>query len=212
MTNDYKETEIGTIPADWKAVDFSEMVVKDTIRVGKVKQQDIQAVGEYPVIDQGQQKIAGYFNDERLVYQGSLPVIIFGDHTRIFKLIDFPFICGADGTKVLIPNRRIVDPYSLIGITPYESVNSSYLEYYLQTQQPKMDRMAPRGTQKNINIQFLQPWPIPLPTFIEQARIAEILHTANKKFRREQSRKVALEALFKSVLHQLMTGQIRVPA
>ncbi len=30
-----------------------------------------------------------------------LPLIVFGDHTRVLKFIDFPFACGADGTQLL---------------------------------------------------------------------------------------------------------------
>ena len=30
-----------------------------------------------------------------------MPVIVFGDHTRIIKWVDFPFVVGADGTQLL---------------------------------------------------------------------------------------------------------------
>ena len=38
-----------------------------------------------------------------------LPVVVFGDHTRAFKFVDFPFVRGADGTQVLKPKAGI-DP------------------------------------------------------------------------------------------------------
>ena len=62
-----------------------------------------QKTGKFPVIDQGQNFIGGYTNNVSLVYTNSLPVIVFGDHTRAIKFIDFPFAVGADGTKVLKP-------------------------------------------------------------------------------------------------------------
>ncbi len=37
-------------------------------------------------------------------------VIIFGDHTRIFKYIDFNFAIGADGTQIIIPISKIIIP------------------------------------------------------------------------------------------------------
>jgi hypothetical protein len=61
--------------------------------------------GSLPVIDQGQEPIAGYTNDCEMAYKGPLPVILFGDHTRIFKYVDFPFALGADGVKVLVPKK-----------------------------------------------------------------------------------------------------------
>jgi len=62
---------------------------------------------DYPVVDQGQDFIAGYCNDEEKVIDFDLPMVIFGDHTLCFKYIDFPFVLGADGTKVLVPNKEL---------------------------------------------------------------------------------------------------------
>lgn len=66
----------------------------------KIPKQEYLKDGKYPIIDQGDSAIAGYTNREDGVYQNG-PVILFGDHTRVFKYIDFPFFAGADGTKIL---------------------------------------------------------------------------------------------------------------
>ena len=51
------------------------------------------------VVSQSKDNIDGYFNDEtKLIID--LPIILFGDHTRIVKYISSPFIPGADGTKL----------------------------------------------------------------------------------------------------------------
>lgn len=57
--------------------------------------------GLVPVVDQGTEQIAGYVNDAEIVVEP--PKIVFGDHTRTVKWIDFPFRPGADGTQLLIP-------------------------------------------------------------------------------------------------------------
>lgn len=46
--------------------------------------------------------IDGYYDDETKLIM-DFPLIIFGDHTRCVKYIDFAFIPGADGTKLLKP-------------------------------------------------------------------------------------------------------------
>jgi type I restriction enzyme S subunit len=101
-------------------------------------------------------------------------------------------------------------PDSLIAITPNDDVEAQFLNYYLTTQQPVMDRLAPRGTQKNINIQFLKPWPIPLPGKKEQLEIAAILGRVATKHRKHAATKDTLSDLFRTLLHQLMTAEIRV--
>jgi type I restriction enzyme S subunit len=48
------------------------------------------------------------------------------------------------------------------------------------------------------------------PSLSEQEEIAHILATTDCKIAVEENRKAALQALFKSMLHQLMTGQLRL--
>jgi type I restriction enzyme S subunit len=63
------------------------------------------------IVDQGRGLIAGYTDDETLtVPEGQY--IVFGDHTRIVKWIDFPFAVGADGTKVLRVTGQIVPKFA----------------------------------------------------------------------------------------------------
>ncbi|MDI6810906.1 MAG: restriction endonuclease subunit S [archaeon] len=51
---------------------------------------------------------------------------------------------------------------------------------------------------------------IPLPPLPEQHQIAHILSTVDKKIEVEERRKATLKELFKTMLHKLMTGEIRV--
>lgn len=65
-------------------------------------------------------------------------------------------------------------------------------------------------SQSNISATRLRQFVIGLPSLSEQEEIAHILATADCKIGAEEGRKVALQALFKSTLHQLMTGQLRL--
>ncbi len=76
----------------------------------KIKKEEYKKNGNFPIIDQSQLLIAGYTNNIELLYRGELPVIIFGDHTQVIKYIDKPFVRGADGTKIINPNRNIISP------------------------------------------------------------------------------------------------------
>jgi type I restriction enzyme S subunit len=101
-------------------------------------------------------------------------------------------------------------PDSLVAITPTVGVDNAFLEYFLQTQQREMDRRAPKGTQKNINIQFLNPWPVPVPPLDEQHEIVAILDAIDRKIDLHKRKRAVLGDLFKALLHKLMTGEIRV--
>ena len=78
------------------------------------------------------------------------------------------------------------------------------------TQQSTMDRLAPKGTQKNINIQFLKPWPVPLPDKNEQEEIAAAFGALDQKTRYALVKRQGLQILFRTLLHELMTAGIQV--
>ncbi len=93
----------------WDVTSFENSLTDETSLSPKLLQSGYLLKGTYPVIDQGQDFIAGYYNNKDLLCKSSLPVIIFGDHTRIIKLVRIPFVVGADGAKVL-KTKEYFDP------------------------------------------------------------------------------------------------------
>lgn len=88
-------------PMGWPVKEFADTFRDTTAGNEKLQSKQFQPSGKLAVIDQGKEQIAGYTDDESMAYTGSLPVIVFGDHTRIFKYVDHPFVLGADGVRVL---------------------------------------------------------------------------------------------------------------
>jgi type I restriction enzyme S subunit len=97
-------------------------------------------------------------------------------------------------------------PDSIIAITPTECMDAAYLSYYLATQQAEMDRQAPRGTQKNINIEFLKPWPVPLPSLTDQRHIARVISTVDRAVSATARRRVCIDRVFGSAQAELLGG------
>lgn len=90
-----------TNPLGWPIESFANIFDDTTAGNEKLQSSQFLEAGKIAVVDQGQSQIAGYSDDISIAYRGSLPVIVFGDHTRIFKFIDHPFVLGADGVRVL---------------------------------------------------------------------------------------------------------------
>ena len=80
----------------------------DTKNARKIKSCDYNHEGKYPIIDQSSKNVIGYTDEIDGLYN-DVPVIIFGDHTRRFKLVEEPFFIGADGTKVLKLRSSVYD-------------------------------------------------------------------------------------------------------
>jgi type I restriction enzyme S subunit len=85
-------------------VEFSQAFESVSVNGKKVPAKQYLTAGELPIIDQGQSFIGGYTNDLNLAIDPEDGLIVFGDHTRVFKRVTFQFAPGADGIKVLKPN------------------------------------------------------------------------------------------------------------
>ena len=115
----------------------------------QILQKETQTTGIYPVVSQSKNMIDGYSNEKDKLFS-EVPVIIFGDHTRVIKLIDFEFIVGADGTKILKPILT----------------NEKYIEFALKA---LTINMVDRGYSRHF--QFIKDLLIPLPPLTEQQQI-----------------------------------------
>ena len=85
--------------------EWQENMVGDAIKTlspsKKLQSKEYKTIGKIPIIDQSQAYICGYSDDASAVLnRDSEELIIFGDHTCTLKLVNFPFIQGADGIKI----------------------------------------------------------------------------------------------------------------
>lgn len=91
------------VPDGWKNRTVGEVIEKPA-RSKQIMTSNYQKSGLIPIIDQSRDFIAGYTNDAEALVEKDVPVIVFGDHTRVLKYIQFPFAKGADGTQLIISN------------------------------------------------------------------------------------------------------------
>ncbi|TKB05536.1 restriction endonuclease subunit S [Desulforhopalus sp. IMCC35007] len=101
-------------------------------------------------------------------------------------------------------------PDSLIGITCKKGYcNNEYLNIALMRQQRRMDYLAPEAAQKNINIEFLEPYPVAFPTLPEQQKIASFLTAVDKKIEQLTRKKELLGQYKKGVMQKIFSQEIR---
>jgi len=145
-------------PQHWDVMPFNKAFFDETGGNPKIKRNQYREIGKLPIIDQGQKYIGGYIDDLDLKCKAPTPCILFGDHTKVLKYVDFPFALGADGVKVLVPNEKL---------------NSRFSFYYLNQLQLPDDAGYSR------HFKFLKESYIPIPPIEEQKRITAILNKAD---------------------------------
>ena len=130
---------------------FEKVALPQSDKGKRIKQRDYLPSGKLAVIDQGQSDIGGYTDDESMCFSGTLPVIIFGDHTRAVKLVNHPFAVGADGIKIF---------------TPASDVLPKYLYYWM-----KSAPIENRGYGRHY--QYLRKLSVPVPSLAKQQTIVD---------------------------------------
>ncbi|MEJ5240897.1 MAG: restriction endonuclease subunit S, partial [Anaerolineales bacterium] len=201
-----QDTEIGPIPAHWRVVRLGE--------VGEI------VTGKTPPTS----------NDE--YWDGTIPFITPVDleGKPIVRALRTISKKGLTKTKALSRSSVLVSCIGYIGktglvdtdlaatnqqinaIIPHEEIASSfYLLYVLTYLAPNLAARARMTTVPILSKAGLSVFPIPLPPLAEQREIARILQAVDEKIRAEETRQAALEGLFRSLLHHLMTAKIRLP-
>lgn len=150
------------LPHNWSIARLESLCQSITSKKYQIKQSEIKEKGKYPVISQSTNYIEGYSDLTDKVYSLSSPLVIFGDHTRIVKYVDFNFIVGADGVKILQP---LIFPKYFYFLTEYSSTqieNRGYGRHY----------------------SYLSQYEVPIPPIEEQEKIVskleEIFETIDK--------------------------------
>lgn len=123
-------------------------IFEDCTKLGtKIKTDEYHSNGKHPIIDQGQEMVAG-FTDLEDGLLDVVPAIVFGDHTRIIKYVDCPFFLGADGVKVLrskVPNANY--RYLYYALKNAKIPNTGYNRHYkwlkeLEIEYPPIDQQV----------------------------------------------------------------------
>ncbi|MBL0669880.1 restriction endonuclease subunit S [Aeromonas hydrophila] len=181
---------IQCIPVEWMVINAADSF--DTISTAnkKIKSSEYKETGQYPVIDQGQKYISGYIDDDSNLIMVNNPLVVFGDHTKAMKLVDFNFVPGADGTKILNP-KGFVEP--------------TFFYYQL-----KNLNIPDKGYSRHFK--FFKELDFALPPMTEQKEISDRLDTLLVQVEATQARLARIPDIIKqfrqSVLAAAVSGKL----
>lgn len=203
-----KETEIGVMPEHWEPVAFGDVVQIATGQIDPRQEPYLHMLHIGPEnIESGSGRILEprtaeelrlisgnyFFTPEDVLYSKIRPYL------RKAAVPTFSGTCSAD-IYPLKPKSNDLDRVFLFYFLLTDPFTKHATSFQSRTRIPKINR------------EQLGQARIPIPLLSEQREIARILATVDKKIETEEKRRAALQTLFKTMLQQLMTGQIRVLA
>ncbi|MFN8469470.1 MAG: restriction endonuclease subunit S [Caldilineaceae bacterium] len=206
-----KETEIGEIPAHWEVAPLSEAISETQYGLNS----RAELAGTYPVLRMNN-LVAGKIDISDLKYVELEP-----DELSRYRLNRDDILFNRTNSYELVGKTALFDQKDIYTFASYlvrvvaktSKAVPAYLNSVLNAEhtQQRLKRLATRGaSQSNISPTKLKTLLVALPPVPEQEQMTEMLDAADSKIAAEEDRLTALQALFKSMLHQLMTGQIRL--
>lgn len=173
----------------WRAQPFEDCI-EDVKYTMKIQRKEFLEEGEYPIVSQEADFTNGYWNNASDVFKVTRPVVIFGDHTKVFKYVDFDFVLGADGVKILPPKQFL---------------NPKFFFYHL--------RSAPlKSLGYSRHYRLLKELQINYPDTNTQSRIAKGLDVLEHETQRLESiyqqKLDSLAELKQSILQKVFTGEL----
>ena len=161
--------EFRTAPA-WKVKKLSG-VIKIVTPPQKLPSSQYFESGSIPIVDQSQNQIAGWTDNQDALIKKNLPLVIFGDHTCVIKIMTKPFAQGADGIKIFGGTEKVI---------------THFLFQQLQFKSPQMS-----GYKRHFSTLKEQDVFFPDKESGEQTKIADCLSSIDELIT-EQERKIEL--------------------
>jgi type I restriction enzyme S subunit len=210
-----KETDIGPIPEHWELLDFGSLIAEGP-QNGLYKPQSLYGGGT-PII-----RINDYENLGEIVTSAANRARLAEEEVTTFRLNRGDILINRVNSLSHLGKAALVG--ELREATVFESnmmrlaVNTARVipEYAFRLLCTAAVREHFRAkskravAQSSINQQDVKSLPFPLPPLAEQREVVRGLTAVEQKIAAEENRRASLQALFKSMLHHLMTGKIRV--
>lgn len=118
------------VPEGWEEKLLGNILDK-VKRTKQINTTDYLENGVIPIVDQSRDFIAGFTNDVETLVDVDCPIIVFGDHTRVLKYIQFPFAKGADGTQLIISTcENMPQPLLYCALISIDLSNYHYARHF----------------------------------------------------------------------------------
>lgn len=213
-----KESAIGLIPESWRVVSLGDLGRVGNGSTPKKGHSPFWTGGQYPWLTSAKVYDREIIAADQFVTQAAL------DECHLPKVKPGSILIAITGQgktlghcAVLRMEATVNQHIAYVSIDDQEAVLPSFVRGFLETQYEYLRQIGSGGgsTKGALTCSFLREMQIPIPPDTlegraEQSAIVEVLDAIDQKIAIHKQKRSVLDALFRSLLHKLMTGEIRV--
>lgn len=205
---EFKDSPVGRIPAAWDVVELGSVVKLERGRFSHRPRNDPQFYGgNIPFLQTGDiPKEAPQITvfSQTLNEKGLSVSKLFPRGTLVLTI-------AATIGEIGILEFDSCFPDSLVGLKVNQAkVKPMFILYLMRHLKNELKSLAPQTAQKNINLDILQPFPIPLPSIGEQELIANSMGSVDDRVNVLLEKLERIKNTKKALMQDLLTGKVRV--
>ncbi len=175
---------------DWVVKNYVDIFIKHQSKNFQINSKEYEENGKFQVVDQGKKIVVAYSNNDNKLFKIQEDgIIVFGDHTRIVKFIDFDFVVGADGTQLLSTKNVFLTKFIYYLLLNKEIPNTGYNRHFKYILEMKF--AIPKTKQ-------------------EQTEIATILSDMDAEIEQLEQKLSKYKMVKQGLMQNLLTGKIRL--
>jgi type I restriction enzyme S subunit len=205
----FQDSPLGRIPKEWRFLPLSEIADVDRGKFGHRPRNDPDFYGgQFSFIQTGDVAMA----DGDIIRNASQSLNERGASvSKQFPIGTIAVTIAANIGDTAILGSPMYFPDSVVGVVTRAPNVVRWVELALRLAKQRLNALAPQSAQKNINLEFLRPLLVPVPSSAEQKRCSNVYEVVRGEIKAEGTIHEKLTSIKSGLMNDLLTGRVRVP-
>ncbi len=195
---EFKQTEIGEIPVDWKVKQMKELC--NLLNGRAYKKDELLDYGKTPVL-----RVGNFFTNQNWYYSD-----LELEENKYCDNGDLLYAWSASFGPRIWDGGKAIYHYHIWKLDLFDNINRDFMYYLLLNDVNKIKKSTTGSTMIHISKENMEPRLFAIPSLYEQEKIANILVNQDLMIKHESLKLDRLNNLKKGLMQQLLTGQVRV--
>jgi type I restriction enzyme S subunit len=134
----------------WRSLKVANTITRTKVP-NKIQKKAYLTEGMFPIVSQEAALLNGFWDEGDDVIEIKRPLVVFGDHTRTLKYVDFDFVVGADGTQIMAPIACLDPRFYFYALRTIDLQGKGYARHFSHLKKCEISFPDSIGKQREIS-------------------------------------------------------------